>query len=158
MRYRGPKSTPASSVRRPPEAERQEGEAEEYVARGPETGETEDRAAGNIVSAASHETIAPGDEGIERERSEGGVVTSIVSPSADDASEAPQYLQKDAKSWLSELQDRHFATKRPGFRLSIVRAIIGDGRALRKAKSRELQFRKQRAATYAVPTLVIRAA
>ena len=103
MRYRGPKSTPASSVRRPPEAERQEGEAEEYEARGPETGGTEDRAAGNIVSAASHETIAPGDEGIERERSEGGVVTLIVSPS-DGASEAPQCLQTDARSGLAVLQ------------------------------------------------------
>jgi hypothetical protein len=99
-------------VRRPPEAERQEGEAEkleEPEARAPEAGEaaaggTEDRAAAFIVSAASDETIAPGDETPEGERTEGGVVTLIVSPSADAASEAPQCLQRDAKSGLAVLQ------------------------------------------------------
>src|SRR5438093_9126591 len=104
MRYRGPKSTPASSVRRPPEAERQEGEGERSEGPEPEAGETEtggteDRAAGIIVSAATDDTIASGDEGLERERPEGGVVTLIVSPSAEDASEAPQRLQRDAKAW-----------------------------------------------------------
>lgn len=92
----------------PPEAERQEGEAEEPEARTPEAGEaaagwTEDRAAVFIVSAASDETFAPGDEDPERERTEGGVVTLMVSPSAG-ASEAPQCLQTDARSGLAVLQ------------------------------------------------------
>ena len=80
----------------PPEAERQESEAE--------AGETEERAAGFIVAAASDETIAPGDEDPETERTEGGVATLIVSPSVDGASEAPQSLQTDARSGLAVLQ------------------------------------------------------